>query len=250
MITYLLIFSPHKMNSRIKDYNNYYGDAKLAKWRELSARDKAANIIELWSVVSEDSTPKVVDIGCGDGAVIHELSRRAFGRSYVGFEVSESGVAYAQQRKYMKHVRYELFDGAQIPGREKNFDLAILSHVLEHAEMPRQLLREAARVATYVFVEVPLELNARTPQHYKQTPVGHINLYNSLLLRQLVESSGLRVRAEQITCPSLPSFTYNRPFWKGWLHWVVKTTLLRLSKRIASKLFTYHGCLLAESQPK
>ncbi len=87
------------MTSIIKHYAEYYGDVRLAKWRELSARDKAANVIALWSVVNEDSKPTVADIGCGDGAIIQELGRQGFGQSYVGFEVSESGLAYARQRR-------------------------------------------------------------------------------------------------------------------------------------------------------
>jgi hypothetical protein len=97
-----------------------------------------------------------------------------------------------------------------------------------------------------MFVEVPLEFNCRTPKHYNQTPVGHINLYNPLLLRQLLESCGLRVMAEQITLPGLASFAYERPFVKGWLHWAVKATFLRLLPSVASRCYTYHGCLLLE----
>lgn len=47
-----------------------------------------------------------------------------------------------------------------------SFDLAIQSHVLEHVEYPRVVSHEAARVADYVFVEVPLELNRRTAEHF------------------------------------------------------------------------------------
>ncbi|MEW6671029.1 MAG: class I SAM-dependent methyltransferase [Thermodesulfobacteriota bacterium] len=228
-------------------YREYYNDPNIRVWREIGACDKAKNVIDLWTKCV-GGRPSLVDIGCGDGALVGELDSLNFAKFYTGMEISESGLANAGKRKYKAQCNFVLFDGCSIPAGDKSFDLAVFSHVLEHVECPRHLLDEAARIAKYVFVEVPLELNYRTPHNFKKTSVGHINLYNPLLLRHLVESSGLRVIAEQLTCPSLQTFTYKRAFWKGWLHWAIKTTLLRLSVRVASASFTYQGCLLAESQ--
>lgn len=230
-------------------YQEYYTDPGISVWREISARDKARNVVLLWSKCG-GGQPSIVDIGCGDGALIQNLDQRDFATNYIGLEISESGLDKARSKQYHNPCNFILFDGWTIPFRDQSFDLAILSHVLEHVECPRLLLCEAGRIARYVIVEVPLEFHCRTPHHYEQTSVGHINLYNPLLLRQLVESSGLRVMTEQITCPGLASFTYQRSFWKGWLHWTVKTISVRLSKRVATTFFTYHGCLMAEKQPK
>ncbi len=117
----------------------------------------------------------------------------------------------------------------------------------EHVEEPRTLLRETKRVAMYVFVEVPLELNARTCRDFRWTNVGHINLYNSLLIRWLVQSTGLRVLAEKVTCPSRAVFAFQRPALQSILHWALKAMFLRVVPQIACRLFTYHGCLLATS---
>ncbi len=226
-------------------YREYYNQPHISTWRKIGAQDKAGNVISMWSKCGRSEQPSVADIGCGDGALIQDLDRRGFARDYTGLEISESGLEKARIRKYYRSCRFILFDGSTIPILDHSFDLAVLSHVLEHVDCPRILLLEAARIAGHVFVEVPLELNCRTAQHYKPTPVGHINLYNPLLLRQLVQSTGLIVLAEQITCPGLPVFTYQQPFWKGWLHWAAKAMLLRLSQSAAATLFTYHGCLLA-----
>ncbi len=228
-------------------YAGYYGDTNLAAWRELSAKDKAANVIRLYCLVRQESPSEVADIGCGDGAVIQELGRQGFGHSYVGFEISESGLSYARQRQYAKPSRFELFDGRHLPVEDKSFDLAILSHVLEHVEEPRTLLREAARVSRLVFVEVPLELHLRTPHDFHWSDVGHINLFNPLLLRHLVQSTGLHVLAERVTCPHPAVFTFRYPGWMGILRWAIKAVFLRLSPALACKMLTYHGCLIARS---
>lgn len=228
-------------------YTNYYGDGNLAAWRALSAKDKAANIIHMYSVIGHNLLPTVADIGCGDGAVIRELDRQGFGESYIGFEISISGITAASQHKYSRRLTdLVIFDGAHLPVRDKAFDLAVLSHVLEHVECPRQLLREAARIAKYVFVEVPLELHARTPHNFHWSDVGHINLFNMTILRYLVQSIGLRILAERVTCPRRAIFTFQHPGLAGNLRWGMKSLLLKLSRSIACHIMTYHGCLLAK----
>ncbi len=226
-------------------YQGYYEDGRQYEWRDLGARYKAANVISLWSSNEGVGAPNVVEIGCGDGAIIHELACQGFGESYVGYEVSESGIVQARERTYAKPAQFLLFDGAHLPGEDKSFDLAILSHVLEHVEEPRQLLKEAARIAKYVCVEVPLELQIRTRRDFRWTSVGHINLYNPVVIRHLVQSTGLRVLGERLTCPGRSVFTYQRPGLRGVVHWAVKATLLKVAPFVAWRMFTYHGSLLA-----
>ena len=230
-------------------YREYYSDPNISRWRAISARYKAENVIRLWSSCGLRK-PALADVGCGDGALIMTLDNVRFARSYTGIEISESGLEKAKMQKYQSPCNFILFDGCTIPFQNQSFDLAVLSHVLEHVDCPRLLLHEAARIARYIFVEVPLELNCRTPLHYKPTPVGHINLFNPLLLRQLVESSGLRIMAEQITCPGLPVFTYQQSFLRAWFHWAIKSALLKLARGTATSLFTYNGCVITEDKPK
>ena len=231
--------------SSIELYKAYYDDPRVSAWRRKSAVDKAANVISFWRELQGGAEIHLADIGCGDGALIREFDRGNFGVSYTGFEISESGIDFARKASYAKPPVFVLFDGDHVPARDKSFDLAILSHVIEHVECPRMLLREAARIAKYVFVEVPLELNARTPRDFHWTDVGHINLYNPLLIRHLLQSSGLRVLAERVTCPSREVFTFKRPALSGILHHAIKAAFLKVAPGLATRFFTYHGCSIA-----
>lgn len=220
-------------------YAHYYADP-IRRWRALGAIDKAANVVRLWQ---HGSIRRVADIGCGEGSVIQCLSGLGYGEEFVGFEISHSALEMAEQLSYDRPTSFVSYDGSKLPAEDESFDLAILSHVIEHVEEPRSLLFEARRVARYVFVEVPLELNLRTSSHFEWTDVGHINLYNPLLLRHLCQSTGLHIIAEQVTCPSREIFEFHSGRI-GATKWAIKRGLLFV-KPIATRLFTYNGSVLA-----
>jgi ubiquinone/menaquinone biosynthesis C-methylase UbiE len=89
------------------------------------------------------------------------------------------------------------FDGYKIPYSDKSFDLAMCSHVLEHVEHPRLLLREIARVSNYQFFEVPIDFSFfvdKKIQHYLD--YGHINIFTPALFKFLLKSEGFEVISE------------------------------------------------------
>jgi SAM-dependent methyltransferase len=223
----------------IAHYSDYYADddGSLAEWRHMGAVDKAENVMRLWD--TSPTPARVAEVGCGDGSIMVELARRSFGGELVGYEISESGAEATRANGF----RCEVFDGAHLPAEDKEYDLAILSHVVEHLADPRSLIAEAARVAAFVFVEVPLELNMRTAEHWQWTQVGHVNLFNPLLLRHLVESCGLTIQAEQVTQPSLEFCRFRLGRARGTALWAAKRALL--AAKVGGAVCTYHGSLLA-----
>ena len=66
-------------------YDSAYtrGGERHAAWRELGARGKADHVEEL-----VPRARRVVEVGCGDGALLAELSRRRYGDSLPGSGVS------------------------------------------------------------------------------------------------------------------------------------------------------------------
>src|SRR6266850_4496251 len=138
-----------------RNYDQYYRD-DLSEWRGMGAIDKAFNIRSLCTSPVPSS---VLDIGAGEGSVLQRLADSGFGQRHFALDISASGVERIRNRKIPTLVECREFDGYTVPYPDATFDLAILSHVLEHVEHPRLLLNEAARVADFVFVEVPLEHN-------------------------------------------------------------------------------------------
>jgi ubiquinone/menaquinone biosynthesis C-methylase UbiE len=213
-------------------YADYYDrdDGDLAEWRCLSAIEKSRNIVDLCS-----SAGSLLDIGCGDGAVSRRLKELKFAEEYHAADVSVSAVKRA--RAY--GIDAVQTDGATLPFEDETFDLAILSHVVEHLEHPRQTLYEAKRVARRVFVEVPCEHNIRMPADYAPNDHGHINFYTPKTIRHLVQSCGLRV-TRQVTRGVSAELSGGR------LKHAIRETALAISPAVATRVFCYHTALVCE----
>ena len=169
---------------------------RYARWRQLGAEGKADHVAAL--VRHLPAAPDaIVELGCGDGVVLAALAARGVGGRREGFDISERAVELAEARPEV--ARAERFDGRSLPAADGEYDLALLSHVLEHVPDPVPLLREACRVARAVVVEVPLEDNrsaARPAAQRGREHVGHLHRFDRAAVRALVAAAGMNVTAE------------------------------------------------------
>lgn len=223
-------------------YEHYYDGT--SEWRRVGAIGKAENILRLCDGLNIQS---VLEIGCGEGAVLARLEEEGFGEALEGLDISSSGIEALKARGLRRLRAAEVFDGMQIPRGEGAFDLAVLSHVIEHLEHPRQLLNEAARVARRILVEVPLEDTWRHPLDYKATPTGHINFYSRANLRRLVQTCGLKILRERVSNPAVQMYRHLFGRWGG-VAWAAKQGLLVLPTALATRLSCYHYAVLCEKQ--
>jgi SAM-dependent methyltransferase len=229
-------------------YDSAYarGGERHAAWRELGARGKADHVVDLAGRLSL-ATESVVEIGCGDGALLAELSSRGFGRSLSGFDISPAAVELASARAVPRVASLDVFDGASLPVADGTFDLGVLSHVLEHVPEPLPRVREAARTCRALIVEVPLERNASGSREAKRSSsveIGHVQTLDREAVRELVAGAGLRVAAELLD--PLPrevhTFFASSPVdqARGLAKAAVRRGLFRVSPAVAERAFTLH----------
>jgi hypothetical protein len=220
------------------NYDAYYDGE--SEWRAIGAKEKVKNIVDACSGIPHDS---ILEIGSGDGAILNGLADAKFGTNLFSLEISASAVATIARRKIANLRECRIFNGYDIPYTTGQFDLAIVSHVLEHAEHPRKLLYEASRAAAFVFIEVPLEDTIRLKSDFVFSSVGHINYYTWRTIRLLVQSCELQVLSQVITNPSRSAYEY-RSGRIGLAKHALRQALLRCSQSLACELFTYHCSIL------
>jgi ubiquinone/menaquinone biosynthesis C-methylase UbiE len=225
-------------------YQGAYVGGKDSEWLRLGALGKVDNIAKLASKYPHDS---VLEIGAGNGEILQRLAEVGFGQKIYAAEISKSGIAAIGEKRIRNLEQAALFDGHKLPFEDQEFDLAIMSHVVEHLEHPRELLYEACRVARYVFVEVPLEIHLRTPRNFVlDTTTGHINFYTAKSIRWLLQSCNMSILDEMITCPSMAVHRFSRGAYGMLMYWI-KAPALRLLPWVAVSLFSYHCSLMARS---
>jgi SAM-dependent methyltransferase len=248
----------------VTDLQAFYGDLYtvedperaqfLGGWRRLGAVNKAAHVAVLLERAGLRPA-RVVEIGCGDGALLLALSERGVGDLLDGFELSAEAAALARRKDIPRRGRIEAYDGLHVPAADHAYDLAILSHVVEHVPDPAPLLAEAARLARHVIVEVPLEANrsARRPSvRAEAARIGHVHAFDRAAVRALLRGAGLTVTAELSDPLSLAHQRYfatdARSRAMAAAKTLVRRTLFRASPRGAERLFTVHyACLAARA---
>jgi len=184
-------------------YDEFYEKHDEA-WRMLGAKYKAQHIID---VSAGRTFKKVLEVGAGDGSILKYLADANFAPEYHAVEISESGVEHIKARKIAGLKSVQLFDGYKLSFDDNSFDLVILSHVLEHVEHERILLRELKRVARHCIIEVPLDYRAGVDKRIKHfLAYGHINVYTPTSLRYLLSTEGF-VMEDDLTSIIPPEVT-------------------------------------------
>ena len=167
-----------------------------------------------------------------------------------GFELSPPAAEIARARGVARRV--EVFDGLDVPAEDGAYDLAVVSHVLEHVPEPMSLLREAMRVAPAVLIEVPLEDNrsaAATRSARRRRGSATSSSSTAPPCTPWSRVAGLRIAAE-LSDP-LP-YAHHAFFAETWgdrataaAKTGVRRATWRVLPRIAERLFTVHYACLA-----
>jgi ubiquinone/menaquinone biosynthesis C-methylase UbiE len=233
----------HAVDDRLRSmYENYYGDSELERKRRITAEMTISHVTALtgWGPLGS-----VVDVGAGQGSFVELLSNAGLARKITALEISLTGIEAISERN-LKGVEVLKFDGYTMPGADKEFDLAVSIHVLEHVEHERAFLKEIKRIARRAIIEVPLEL---TVDMKRKIPIsranGHINLYTATTFRNLLETSGLVVTQLQLHDTTLAYEKHMSPRF-GVLKHAVRRACFTLLPAVAQMRFTYLATALCD----
>lgn len=173
----------------------YAGDR--SEWRQVGGKYKARNILDL---CKGHEFKKVMDCGAGEGSVLSFVDASGEFSELFATEISDSAIAHIESRALPSVTEIKKFDGHRIPYSDEFFDMVYCSHVVEHVEHPRILIREIARVSKFQIYEVPLDYHANIDSRIDYfLGYGHINVYTPSLFRFLLKSEGHEIITEKLT---------------------------------------------------
>jgi SAM-dependent methyltransferase len=146
---------------------------------------------------------RVLDVGCGAGAVAKAVKRERPDLVVNGCDLSESALALAASSP--EGVDFRLATAERLPFGDGEFDFAWIFDVLEHVDDPERVLGEVARVLKPgggFHIVLPLEGQPRTLYRLvrcgsrwtaKVRHGGHIQIFSAERFRSMASSAGLPV---------------------------------------------------------
>lgn len=99
------------------------------------------------------ATDSVLDIGCGNGSVAFDMSKKA--AKVVAIDISEKNIKTAQSKFNNNNLEYIIGDATTYKFEGK-FDAITLSNVLEHIENRVDFLSKTKLLAPKILIRVPL----------------------------------------------------------------------------------------------
>ncbi|SRR6266567_816760 len=202
-------------------HNTFYSEHILDLDEQGNNFDKVSS---LWL----DAKPRqrVLDIGCGAGAVSGELVRR--GHEVHGVDLQEKAI----QRACSRGVRARVADlNEPLPFEDKSFDAVLACDIVEHVYDPLALLKEVRRVVSddgYAILIIPhhFDLVQRvrmlfgggivTAEHlhyskaYKPWNYVHIRFFTIGEASDLIREAGFEVEKREFT--GMPIFFFAQPW--------------------------------------
>ncbi len=155
---------------------------------------------ELLPLVSGNRT---LDIGCGPGTFVNNLTEKGFDAT--GVDLIAKFIVFARKNYQGKFL---IADAYKLPFENKSFDTVFIRSVLEHLDNDLKALKEAVRVGRKIVVIVPqttpdnLRQKGLIYSHYQD--ISHLRTYTPTTLKKLIsQTSGALI--EIISSEPLPT---------------------------------------------
>ncbi len=185
-------------------YRNFYD--RVFRWEienrdETFTKDKVAGRIAVFlDLLKKNSIIpfSIIDLGCSDGSLSGMLSDKKIGEKFTLIDISKRAIDYVKSHPFAGLNEARIADIYALPYRDNEFDLAIMSNIVEHLSHPWDAVVEATRIASNVLLDIPLAdamlSNAaawvrKHKEHLPRSvnPVGHLHFFSDVTFRKAME---------------------------------------------------------------
>jgi SAM-dependent methyltransferase len=145
----------------------------------------------------------LLDVGCGEGVLVHQWAQRLGEARVVGIDLEEPSIQAGWEQRQAPNLEYRVMRAENLPFADNEFDLVTAIEVLEHVPDPEHTLAEMARCGQrHLLVSVPREplwrmLNMARCAYWSalgNTP-GHLNHWSKRSFVKLLSRYGEVVEA-------------------------------------------------------
>lgn len=158
---------------------------------------------DLRELFAQADPASVLDVGCGEGVLVHSWAQQWPEGRFVGIDLEEDSIQAGWAERQAPNLSYRVMRAENLPFADGEFDLASAIEVLEHVPDPEHTLAEMARCArSHLLVSVPREplwraLNMARGAYLSDlgnTP-GHLNHWSKRSFQRLLSRHGQVVEA-------------------------------------------------------
>lgn len=171
-------------------------------------------------LLPRDAGPAILDVGCGDGALSHDLAATTGARvTALDLSLLRVGRVAGDAR-----VRFAAASAYELPFRDRTFSLVLCTDLLEHLDDPQRAMNELVRVSSRrVLVSVPWKIRIEKtlcPHCGKDYFLyGHQHSFGQEGVQRLAHAAGAEVeRFEHV----IPMFECRRYKWLPPLKWLIR----------------------------
>jgi 2-polyprenyl-3-methyl-5-hydroxy-6-metoxy-1,4-benzoquinol methylase len=177
----------------------------------------------------------IVDIGCGSGDIICNLSLLYKKTLFHGFDVSIDACKIAK-KKNNKRIKFKMLN---LKSLNYKYDCLLCIDVFEHVENYLFFLKSIKKRAKYKVFHIPLDMNVSGLLKtdiiiWARKYLGHLHYFNKQTALSTLEYCEYRIIDFYITAPI---FISNPNTFKQYLLKYLAKTIAFFSKNFAAKLF-------------
>lgn len=209
------------------------------EWGRANAPAKASWVLRMLKMHPEVRVTTICEVGCGVGAILHELQRNLPSSEFRGYEISPQAYELSLE---LANGSCQFTCGAASCDDDK-FDLVLALDVAEHVEDCFAFLRQTRDKGLFQIYHIPIEAHVSAIMRGTNAwdKVGHIHLFTFETAIKTLQHTGHRIIDSFITDGILKS-----PYrtLKSRIANVARAPLGTVNKKLAARLLGGYSLLV------
>jgi len=188
------------------DFEKFYNDQKdYLSFRTDEAKRKEYEIGVDWKIdmltraLPEDIKFKsILEVGCAFGVVLDKFTKKIKIKDATGLDIATENIKFAKEMFpelafYSGTIENTFLDKQGLP--LKQFDLVLLSDIVEHVPDELGFMKNVSKLSRYVLLNLPLEksFSNRNRNYGIHDRSGHLKAYDPRDARSLIDRAGFKI---------------------------------------------------------